>query len=72
MAPHLMMVAGPFIFTDRSDGSVAQETNMAKGQKRGNREIRKPKANKPTAAAAASSVLIKGTLTPVSIAKKKS
>ncbi|MGO9238181.1 MAG: hypothetical protein ACLP4V_30335 [Methylocella sp.] len=45
---------------------------MAKGQKRGNREIRKPKANKPTAAAAASSVLIKGTLTPVSIAKKKS
>ena len=45
---------------------------MAKGQKRGNREIRKPKANKPTAAAATSSVLIKGTLTPVSIAKKKS
>jgi hypothetical protein len=26
MAPHLMKVAGPFIFADRGDGSVAQET----------------------------------------------
>jgi len=45
---------------------------MAKGQKRGNREIRKPKANKPAAAAATSSVLTKGTQAPVSISKKKS
>jgi hypothetical protein len=45
---------------------------MAKGQKRGNREIRKPKANKPAPVAATSSVLAKGTLAPVSIGKKKS
>jgi hypothetical protein len=44
---------------------------MAKGQKRSNREIRKPKANKPTATAATSSVLTKGMLAPVSTPKKK-
>jgi hypothetical protein len=44
---------------------------MAKGQKRGNREIRKPKAHKPTAAAA-TSVLAKGALSPISLPKKKS
>lgn len=44
---------------------------MAKGRKRGNREIRKPKAIKPTAAAATSSVLTKGTLAPVSAPKRK-
>ena len=44
---------------------------MAKGQKRGNREIRKPKANKPPPAAAASP-LTKGMLFPISISKKKS
>lgn len=45
---------------------------MAKGQKRGNREIRKPKAHKPTAAAATSFVLTKGALSPISLPKKKS
>jgi hypothetical protein len=44
---------------------------MAKGQKRGNREIPKPKVNKPPAAAVASSTLAKGTLSPISISKKK-
>ncbi|WP_198017195.1 hypothetical protein [Methylocapsa acidiphila] len=45
---------------------------MAKAQRRGNKEVRKPKAIKPTAAAATSSLLTKGALAPVSIAKKKS
>lgn len=45
---------------------------MAKGQKRGNREIRKPKANKPLAAAATLSLPINGMLSPISIPKKKS
>lgn len=44
---------------------------MAKGQKRGNREIRKPKADKPPAAAATSTFLTKGTLAPTSLSKKK-
>jgi hypothetical protein len=44
---------------------------MAKEHRRGNREIRKPKVIKPPAAAA-SSVLPKGALAPVSIAKKNS
>ncbi len=44
---------------------------MAKGQKRSNREIRKPKANKPAPAAAASAVFAKGALTPAGGAKKK-
>jgi len=46
---------------------------MAKGQKRGNRETRKPKTAKPAAPAAATSSLTRGTLTPVStiVPKKK-
>ena len=43
---------------------------MAKGQKRGNREARKPKADKAPAAPPPSS-LIKGALTPVDMPKKK-
>jgi hypothetical protein len=43
---------------------------MAKGQKRGNREIRKPKANKPPPAAVASP-LTKGMLSLSGIPKKK-
>jgi hypothetical protein len=48
-----------------------QETIMAKGQKRSNREIRKPKANKVPVSAASSS-LTKGMPAPTSIPKKKS
>lgn len=46
---------------------------MAKGQKRGNRETRKPKTNKPPAPAAATSLLTRGMLTPIStlLPKKK-
>ncbi len=44
---------------------------MAKGQKRGNREIRKPKANKPAPVAPTASGLTKGALAPISMAKKK-
>jgi hypothetical protein len=42
---------------------------MAKGQKRSNRELKKPKANKPVAAAAP--VAMKGSATPIIIPKKK-
>jgi hypothetical protein len=44
---------------------------MAKGQKRGNREARKPKTNKPTAPVATSPLLAKGALTPIPSPKKK-
>jgi hypothetical protein len=44
---------------------------MAKAQKRGNREIRKPKANKLPAVAAPAAVLTKGALAPVGFPKKK-
>jgi hypothetical protein len=44
---------------------------MPKAQKRGNREIRKPKANKLSAAAAPASPLAKAALTPVGFPKKK-
>ncbi len=45
---------------------------MAKGHKRGNREIRKPKANKPSPIAVPASLLGKRTLVPISIPNKKS
>jgi hypothetical protein len=42
---------------------------MAKGQKRSNREIKKPKATKAPAAAAP--VVMKGSSTPIAAPKKK-
>lgn len=45
---------------------------MAKGQKRGNRETRKPKTKKEPPAPTVSSLLTRGTPTPVSPPKKKS
>jgi hypothetical protein len=45
---------------------------MAKGQKRSNRELKKPKAKKPVAGAAATAALpARGFLTPGSVPKKK-
>lgn len=44
---------------------------MSKAQKRGNREIRKPKANKLPAAVATASLLTRGALTPIKPPKKK-
>ncbi len=44
---------------------------MAKGQKRSNREIRKPKAKKQPTAEATPAVLTKGMLSPISPPKKK-
>lgn len=44
---------------------------MAREQKRGNREIRKPKANKQPAVAAAPSLLTRGALTPIKPPKRK-
>lgn len=51
-----------------------QEAVIAKGQKTSNREVRKPKAAKPAAAAAGAttpSLLTKGMLTPVGMPKKR-
>ncbi len=45
---------------------------MAKGQKRGNREIRKPKSKKEPVAAPASTLMSKGLLAPAANPKKKS
>ena len=66
--PHLAKVAELF-FTDRTDGSSAQETIMAKGQKRSNREIRKPKKKKESVTAPV--VLTKGISGSIGIPKKK-
>jgi hypothetical protein len=44
---------------------------MAEGQKRSNREIRKPKAKRPPVAGAPSTLSAKGTLAPINILKKK-
>ena len=44
---------------------------MAKGQKRGNREDRKPKMNKPKVVAAAAPALAKGLLSPTALPKRK-
>lgn len=44
---------------------------MAKGQQRGNRETKKPKASKPAVAATASASPAKGFLAPIAIPKKK-
>jgi hypothetical protein len=44
---------------------------MAKGQKRSNRETRKPKIKKGPPVATVSSSLTRGTSTPVSLPKKK-
>jgi hypothetical protein len=43
---------------------------MAKGQKRGNRELKKPKATKPAAAPAATSLASKGVLAANPFKKK--
>jgi hypothetical protein len=44
---------------------------MAKGQKRGNKEIRKPKSAKTPAAAVSTFPVLKGTLATASASKKK-
>jgi hypothetical protein len=45
---------------------------MAKGQKKTNKEVRKPKKDKATAAATPQPLFANGTLTPAGGAKKKS
>jgi hypothetical protein len=44
---------------------------MAKEQRRGNKEMRKPKATKPAAAAAPSPFVSKGPLVPPPLPKRK-
>ena len=53
--------------SDRGD----MEAVMAKGQKRSNREVRKPKADKPAAAAVSSTLLSKAAQSPTGGQKKK-
>ena len=48
-----------------------QENVMAKGQMRGNKEVRKPKAKKPAESTTAQSFVMKGTTTPPGSPKKK-
>jgi hypothetical protein len=50
---------------------VQREIAMAKGQKRSNRELKKPKKNKTPAAISASSAPAKGMLAPSGPAQKK-
>jgi len=53
-------VCGAFHCKDGTD----REASMAKGQKRSNRETRKPKTDKQPTPVAATSLLTKGILTP--------
>jgi cold shock protein len=50
--------------------SCVQETRMSKEQKRGNREIRKPKAIKQPKPGDTPSVMTRGSLTPLNVIKK--
>ena len=49
-----------------------EETVMAKGQQKSNREIKKPKAAKPAAGPASGGLMAKGQLAPIAPPKKKS
>jgi hypothetical protein len=53
------------------DRPVEQEAAMAKGQKRSNRELKKPKAKKPAGTPATASVPARGLVNPPSVPKKK-
>ncbi len=44
---------------------------MAKEQKRGNREVKKPKASKPAAAAPKTALFTKGSIEPVKLPRMK-
>jgi hypothetical protein len=48
-----------------------EETDMARGEQRSNKEKKKPKAAKPAAAPVTSSFLNKGVTTPINNPKKK-
>ena len=66
--PCLVEVARSLVFAGRNRGSgLPQENVMAKGQKRSNREIRKPK--KKVEPAAAPTEMTRGT--PISFGKPK-
>jgi hypothetical protein len=60
-----------FLYADRTDGSVKLETIMAKGQKHGNREFKKPKAVKAAVAASPSASVTKSALAPIAYPKNK-
>jgi hypothetical protein len=69
LAPRLFEAAGPFFFCrPHPRFGLTKENLMAKGQKRSNREIKKPKQKKPAAAAPA--VLGKGRSAPTGNPKK--
>jgi hypothetical protein len=54
LAPRLFEDAGLFVSSRPARGSHQEDASMAKGQKRSNREIRKPKSTKAPAAASIS------------------
>ena len=72
-ALHPMKVAGCSISAKAPDDRLQGRLEMAKGQKHGNRETRKPKTNvdKKSKPEASSSLLVKGLLTPIGLPKKK-
>ena len=72
-ALHLMKVAGCSISATAPNERLQRRLEMAKSQKHGNRETRKPKTNmdKKSKPEASSSLLVKGLLTPIGLPKKK-
>jgi hypothetical protein len=58
-------------FVDRADRSGAKGDFVAKDQKRGNREARKPKANRTPVAAPPLGMAAKATVAPALNPKKK-
>jgi hypothetical protein len=50
---------------------IKRETTMAKAQRHGNREAKKPKAVKPPVVAAPPSLMTRGSPAPVGMPRKK-
>jgi hypothetical protein len=65
------MVPGPIIIRRPHRRIARMETDMAKGQKRSNKEVKKPKADKKPAAVAAPSPFAKAGPAPTGGKKKR-
>jgi hypothetical protein len=63
--------SGPFHFSPTAPPDRAWETDMAKGQKRSNKEVKKPKADKKPAVVAAPSPFAKAGPAPAGGKKKR-
>jgi hypothetical protein len=70
-APRLLKVAGPLIFRRPRRSTRRKGDFMAKDRKRGNREARKPKADKTAVSAPPAGLAAKAAAAPALSPKKK-